>query len=80
MPTSIFLTIENRRTLGIRVYVSQLPTGIDLGEVYEVLKFFDIAKEVNKIEKLTLETESSFSQRCLKISHLTYYDRGWHGY
>ena len=34
-----------------------------MGEVYEVLKFFGIAKEVNKTEKLTLETESSFSQR-----------------
>ena len=35
----------------IRVYVSQLPVRIDLGDIYEALKFYGIVKGINKIEK-----------------------------
>ena len=36
----------------IRVYVSLLPIGINLGEIYEVFKFYGIVKGINKIEKV----------------------------
>ena len=70
----------------IRVYVSQLPIGIDLREIYGVLKFYDIVKGINKIEKVIQGRKVDTGDRVIIFSKIVkniqsyVYVRGWRGF
>ena len=67
----------------IRVRVSQLPIGIDLGEIYKVLKFYGIVKGINKIEKVIQDRKVDTGDRVIIFAKIfrnipSYvYVRGW---
>ena len=70
----------------IRVYISQLPIGIELGEIYEVFKYYDIVKEINKIERVIQGRKVDTGNRVIIFARIAtnipsyVYVRGWHGF
>ena len=71
---------------GIRVYVSELPTGIDLEDIYEVFKFYGIVKGINKIEKVIQGRKVDTGNRVIIFAKIMtnipsyVYVRDWHGF
>ena len=67
----------------IRVYISQLPIGINLGEIYEVFKVYGIVQDITKIERVIQGPKIDIGDRVIIFTRIAtnipsyIYVRGW---